>query len=70
MADVYRWHFADPKADTVLMLDGKKVIVPQGSPIHFSEYSSSRFGQSEYLVYSESQVSRGRLFRPACDVHP
>jgi poly [ADP-ribose] polymerase len=35
---------------------GKKVIVPQGKPIKMKQYSNSSFTQSEYLVYSESQV--------------
>lgn len=44
----------DPKHDTELVLDGKKVIVPQGKPIK-SGFNSSSFAQSEYLVYKESQ---------------
>ncbi|BFZ09137.1 hypothetical protein BsWGS_12176 [Bradybaena similaris] len=46
----------DEKNDTTLMFDGKKVIVPQGVPKAISEYSSSSFSQSEYLVYREDQV--------------
>ncbi len=45
----------DPKQDTSLTLDGKTVIVPQGKPKP-TQHSSSRFSQSEYLVYKESQT--------------
>ncbi|XP_022104043.1 poly [ADP-ribose] polymerase 3-like [Acanthaster planci] len=45
----------DPKKETHLMLDGKKVVVPQGKPVQQTKYSNSYFSQSEYLVYSESQ---------------
>ncbi|XP_060076996.1 protein mono-ADP-ribosyltransferase PARP3-like [Ylistrum balloti] len=45
----------DPKKDTTLTLDGKKVIVPQGRPIQQKASSTSSFSQSEYLVYKESQ---------------
>ncbi|XP_069115316.1 protein mono-ADP-ribosyltransferase PARP3-like [Argopecten irradians] len=45
----------DPKKDTSLTLDGKKVVVPQGAPISQSKWSGSNFSQSEYLVYKESQ---------------
>jgi poly [ADP-ribose] polymerase len=44
----------DPKEDTSLELDGKKVVVPQGKAIR-TTYTSSSFSQSEYLVYKESQ---------------
>lgn len=43
----------DPKKDTSLEIDGKKVIVPQGKPINTSIRSS--FSQSEYLIYDEGQ---------------
>ena len=46
----------DPKKDTVLVLDGKKVVVPQGNPVSVAEFSTSNFSQSEYLVYKESQA--------------
>ncbi|XP_033757810.1 protein mono-ADP-ribosyltransferase PARP3-like [Pecten maximus] len=45
----------DPKKDTTLTLDGKKVVVPQGAPINQSKWNTSNFSQSEYLVYKESQ---------------
>ena len=43
----------DPKKDTTIDIDGKKVIVPQGKPINTN--ISSSFSQSEYLIYKESQ---------------
>ena len=43
----------DPSKDTSLTIDGKQVTVPQGKPIATGAQSS--FGQSEYLVYKESQ---------------
>ncbi|XP_052778568.1 protein mono-ADP-ribosyltransferase PARP3-like [Mya arenaria] len=45
----------DPKKNTTLTLDGKKVVVPQGKPIRNPGWNHSQFGQSEYLVYKESQ---------------
>ncbi|XP_062970245.1 protein mono-ADP-ribosyltransferase PARP3 isoform X1 [Cynocephalus volans] len=45
----------DPTQDTELELDGQRVVVPQGHPIPCPEFSSSRFSQSEYLIYQESQ---------------
>ncbi|UJR38079.1 hypothetical protein I4U23_030760 [Adineta vaga] len=44
----------DPKDDTSLTIDGKSITVPAGKPIK-TEYSSSSFSQSEYLVYEENQ---------------
>ena len=51
----------DPALDTTLVLDGKEVIVPQGKPIKSAELADqlggkSTFSQSEYLLYSESQL--------------
>jgi len=46
---------ADPKRDTTLQLDGRKVIVPQGKPVRQPLYKDSSFGQSEYLIYREDQ---------------
>ncbi|XP_069822687.1 protein mono-ADP-ribosyltransferase PARP3 [Dendropsophus ebraccatus] len=46
----------DPSKDHELILDGRKIIVPQGKPINMSEYQGSYFSQSEYLVYKESQA--------------
>ncbi|XP_056381095.1 protein mono-ADP-ribosyltransferase PARP3 isoform X2 [Hyla sarda] len=46
----------DPSMDYELILDGRKIIVPQGKPINISEYKTSFFSQSEYLVYKESQA--------------
>ncbi|XP_069722399.1 protein mono-ADP-ribosyltransferase PARP3 [Phaenicophaeus curvirostris] len=45
----------DPALDEELLLDGKKVLVSQGKPIRMSAYKNSRFDQSEYLIYQESQ---------------
>jgi len=47
-------HEPDPKDDTTLEFDGKKVIVPQGKPIT-TQYTNSSFAHSEYLIYKESQ---------------
>lgn len=46
----------DPKDDVTIELDGNKVVVPVGKPIAQPKYAKSTFTQSEYLVYSESQV--------------
>lgn len=43
----------DPSCDTFIELDKKKVLVPQGKPVPTGV--QSRFSQSEYLVYKESQ---------------
>lgn len=45
----------DPKQNTTLTIDGRKVIVPQGKPIANPGWSHSHFSQSEYLIYKESQ---------------
>ncbi|XP_004715313.1 protein mono-ADP-ribosyltransferase PARP3 [Echinops telfairi] len=45
----------DPSQDTELELDGQRVTVPQGRPVPCPKFSNSRFSQSEYLVYQESQ---------------
>ncbi|MGH0181317.1 UNVERIFIED_CONTAM: hypothetical protein FKN15_006651 [Acipenser sinensis] len=45
----------DPSKDTEIILDGRKVVVPQGKPIPQPKYKDSYFSQSEYLVYKESQ---------------
>lgn len=45
----------DPTQDTELELDGQRVAVPQGPPLQCPEFSNSHFGQSEYLIYRESQ---------------
>lgn len=45
----------DPKKDTTLTIDGKKVAVPQGKRIDQPQYKGSRFDKSEYLLYQESQ---------------
>ncbi|KAG2470506.1 PARP3 polymerase, partial [Polypterus senegalus] len=41
--------------DTSIILDGKKVMVPQGKPRSQKKYSTSYFSQSEYVIYKESQ---------------
>ncbi|KAG9471474.1 protein mono-ADP-ribosyltransferase PARP3 [Eleutherodactylus coqui] len=46
----------DPSLDRELILDGRKIIVPQGKPVNVSKYKDTHFGQSEYLVYKESQA--------------
>ncbi|XP_048346773.1 protein mono-ADP-ribosyltransferase PARP3 [Sphaerodactylus townsendi] len=45
----------DPAYDKEIILDGKSVKVAQGKPIALTEYQSSSFSQSEYLIYQESQ---------------
>ncbi len=39
--------------DTTLIIDGKKITVPQGKPV--KRNISTSFSQSEYLLYSEAQ---------------
>ena len=46
---------ADPKHDTTMMVDGRKVIVPQGKPVRQPLYKDSNFSESEYLIYHEDQ---------------
>jgi len=46
----------NPNQDVEMMIDGKKVVVPQGKPINQPAYSNSSFMHSEYLVYKENQV--------------
>jgi poly [ADP-ribose] polymerase len=50
----------DPAADITVTIDGKAVTVPQGAvksnPLLAAHGGSSSYSQSEYLVYSESQV--------------
>jgi hypothetical protein len=55
-------YIPDPKFDTTLTLDGRKVVVPQGTVIDRPEYEDSDFDQSEYLVYKESQVRMRFMF--------
>lgn len=45
----------DPKKDTEVTFEGKKVVVPQGKPIK-TEFTKSHFSQTEYLVYNENQA--------------
>ncbi|TKS71682.1 Poly [ADP-ribose] polymerase 3 [Collichthys lucidus] len=45
----------DPSKDIFITLEGKKVAVPQGKPIDQPQFSGSHFGNSEYLIYKESQ---------------
>ncbi|KAM4650918.1 protein mono-ADP-ribosyltransferase PARP3 isoform 1-T3 [Discoglossus pictus] len=45
----------DPALDHKLVLNGRKIFVPQGSPIEVPKYKDTHFCQSEYLVYKESQ---------------
>ncbi len=46
----------DPSKDITFKYDGNDVIVPQGKPIAMKQYAKSSFDQTEYLVYSESQI--------------
>uniref|UniRef100_A0A6A7G868 Poly [ADP-ribose] polymerase n=1 Tax=Hirondellea gigas TaxID=1518452 RepID=A0A6A7G868_9CRUS len=46
----------DPKKNTTITFDGRKVTVPVGKPIPQQPFKDSNFGQSEYLVYNEHQV--------------
>ncbi|XP_064632694.1 protein mono-ADP-ribosyltransferase PARP3-like [Lineus longissimus] len=51
------WTEPDPAKDKDLVKDGKKIVVPQGEPVKQDKYvNNSSFGQSEYLVYKESQA--------------
>lgn len=50
------WTEPDPKFDITIKLDGKDVVVPQAKAAKRAEFGTSRFSQSEYLVYQESQV--------------
>ncbi|XP_026580993.1 poly [ADP-ribose] polymerase 3 isoform X2 [Pseudonaja textilis] len=45
----------DPACDKELILDEKKVLIPQGKPIVMTKYQNSHFSQSEYLIYQENQ---------------
>ena len=46
----------DPAKETTLVLDKKKVVVPQGKPVQRKQYAGSSFSQTEWLVYKESQA--------------
>jgi len=50
------------KAETV-KLDGHDVVMAMGKPQDRSEFKSSNFSQSEYLVYQESQVRMRYLLK-------
>ncbi|XP_034725886.1 protein mono-ADP-ribosyltransferase PARP3 [Etheostoma cragini] len=45
----------DPSKDIFITLEGKKIAVPQGKPVAQPQFSDSHFGNSEYLIYNESQ---------------
>lgn len=45
----------DPSKDVFITLEGKKVSVPQGKPLNQPQFKDSCFGNSEYLIYKESQ---------------
>uniref|UniRef100_A0A3Q1IU60 Poly [ADP-ribose] polymerase n=1 Tax=Anabas testudineus TaxID=64144 RepID=A0A3Q1IU60_ANATE len=45
----------DPAKDIFITLEGKKVAVPQGSPVQQPQFVKSNFSNSEYLIYKESQ---------------
>ena len=46
----------DAKGDVVFNIQGKDVVAPTGVPQRRPKYESSNFTNSEYLIYSESQV--------------
>ena len=46
----------DSKGDEEIELDGNTVVVPTGRPINRPKWNHSRFQNSEYLVYKESQA--------------
>ena len=58
---------ADPKKDKKTVLDGKEVIVPVGPPVPQKAWAKSHFGQSEYLVYKESQAKLRYLLKFSFD---
>jgi len=39
-----------------MKIEGYDVVVPQGKPVAQPQWSHSRFSNSEYLVYKESQA--------------
>jgi poly [ADP-ribose] polymerase len=57
------WTEPDPKQDIVVDIEGRKVAVPQGKVAKRTEWNKSRFSQSEYLVYKESQVRMRYMLR-------
>jgi len=48
----------DPSKNTTIELNGHEIVVPQGKAIkiHEDNRQSSRFSQTEYLVYNEGQT--------------
>ncbi|XP_078065469.1 protein mono-ADP-ribosyltransferase PARP3 [Mustelus asterias] len=46
----------DCSQDTEIILEEKKVIVPQGVPMQMKLQKESFFSQSEYVIYKESQA--------------
>merc|ERR1712137_214248 len=46
----------NPEDDVEIEFDGHTVVVPTGKPIAQPKWSHSRFQNSEYLVYKESQA--------------
>ena len=45
-----------PEDDVEIEMDGHTVVVPTGKPVAQPKWSHSRFQNSEYLVYKESQA--------------
>lgn len=45
----------DPQLNITHTIEGRQVTVPQGPPTPVTQYATSRFDQSEYLIYRESQ---------------
>jgi len=57
------WTEPAPSDDLEVEIEGRKVTVPQGKVSNRPEWKSSRFSQSEYLVYQESQVRMRYMLR-------
>ena len=45
----------DPSKDSTIIIDKRRVTVPQGAPINMDKYRGSWFSNSEYLLYKASQ---------------
>ncbi|XP_038666754.1 protein mono-ADP-ribosyltransferase PARP3 [Scyliorhinus canicula] len=56
----------DCSQDTELILEGKKVTVPQGKPVKMKLPKDSHFSQSEYVIYKESQARLRYLLQVQC----
>ena len=56
----------NPKLNVKMDIDGRKVIVPQGEPVEMAKFSQSKFPNSEYVIYDESQCQ----IRYLCEFMP